>query len=291
MSEAEMQLQMQLQDGVWVGPLRRPLNPAQTGSIHDDGVAQKLGFRGGTIAGSIHMEQFPPLLLRAFGPRWYQSGKLSLYFQNATLHQEPVRCHVAAPGDGANERVRVWMEREDGLAVAEGSASVGEPEQPSALRERVANLRPAGELRILADLRAGAEMGARPARTEAEELRERLKLITEPLPEYERDGVLTPVLLVNLLRRAEASLAELRSPRAAGTVGLFGAIEFSHHGGPARAGHDYEASGRVLAVGDTPKTEYFWYESELREPGGDPVAGMVMMLRFMKASSPLWQTA
>ena len=51
-------------DGVLVGPLREPRNLAANvaGSIHDDSQAQKLGFRGGTVAGSIHMEQFPPLL-------------------------------------------------------------------------------------------------------------------------------------------------------------------------------------------------------------------------------------
>jgi hypothetical protein len=52
-----------------VGPLRRSVNQAQDvkGSIHNDKVASKLGFRGGTVAGSIHLELFPPVLLMAFG--------------------------------------------------------------------------------------------------------------------------------------------------------------------------------------------------------------------------------
>ena len=67
-------------DGVLVGPLREPRNLAANvaGSIHDDSQAQKLGFRGGTVAGSIHMEQFPPLLLRAFGERWFETGSALL---------------------------------------------------------------------------------------------------------------------------------------------------------------------------------------------------------------------
>ena len=36
------------------------------GSLHDDATATRLGFRGGTVAGSIHLELFPPLLLKAF---------------------------------------------------------------------------------------------------------------------------------------------------------------------------------------------------------------------------------
>ena len=34
------------------------------GSIHDDATAERLGFRGGTVAGDIHMNQFPPVLLQ-----------------------------------------------------------------------------------------------------------------------------------------------------------------------------------------------------------------------------------
>ena len=47
--------------------LREARNGAleQRGSIHDDATATKLGFRGGTVAGSVHMDQFPPLLLRS----------------------------------------------------------------------------------------------------------------------------------------------------------------------------------------------------------------------------------
>ena len=37
------------------------------GSIHDDATAEKLRFRGGTVAGDIHMNQFPPVLLQIFG--------------------------------------------------------------------------------------------------------------------------------------------------------------------------------------------------------------------------------
>ena len=51
-----------------------------------------------------------------------------------------------------------------------------------------------------------------------------------------------------------------------------------------------EQRGRVLAVSDTPKTEFFWYEAILRdEANRKDIASMLMMLRFMKASSKLWQ--
>ena len=58
--------------------------------------------------------------------------------------------------------------------------------------------------------------------------------------------------------------------------------------GPLFAETDYLARGRVLAVSETPKTEFFWYETTLTDPvEGNDVASMPMMLRLMKASSPL----
>ncbi|HXZ86850.1 MAG TPA: hypothetical protein VEI82_15315, partial [Myxococcota bacterium] len=77
---------------ILAGELRAARNGAaeQKGSIHDDATATKLGFRGGTVAGSVHMDQFPPLLLRVFGPRFFEHGALSLYFVNATVDREPV---------------------------------------------------------------------------------------------------------------------------------------------------------------------------------------------------------
>lgn len=77
---------MAAQSDVIAGPARQPRNLSAhvQGSIHDDATAAALGFRGGTVAGSIHMDQFPPLLLEAFGKGWFETGCLSLYFRHAT---------------------------------------------------------------------------------------------------------------------------------------------------------------------------------------------------------------
>ena len=52
-----------------VGEYRSPHNAAQSskGSIHDDATASKLGFKGGTVAGSIHMDQFAPVVQQLYG--------------------------------------------------------------------------------------------------------------------------------------------------------------------------------------------------------------------------------
>src|SRR5262245_30766036 len=278
------------QNGVLIGPYRSPKNLAQNqrGSIHDDATATKLGFRGGTVAGSIHMEQFPPVLIRAFGQKWFETGSLSCYFRNATMHGEAVRPLAQLPAsvtDGA--QVNVWMERDDGLQVLEGTASIGNPAEPSMLRRKLAEPREAGELRILEQMTAGQELAALPTRVELARERARLNALTEPLDWYTGPSPWGgPILNPGLLVHAMVAIQQRMPARRA--VGLYGAIEIRHLVGPVFADHDYEVEGKVLALGVTPKTEYVWFETLMREPSGQQVAAMIMMLRFMKASSPLW---
>ncbi len=106
--------------------------PAAT-NIHDDETAQRLGFRGGTIAGSIHMDQFPPLLVEGFGPRWFETGSLSLQFKNATVEGEEVVAVIDAPSGASDEQVNAWTEGVGGITVAQGTAAVGEPTEPTYL--------------------------------------------------------------------------------------------------------------------------------------------------------------
>ncbi|MBI5287953.1 MAG: hypothetical protein HY873_03150 [Chloroflexi bacterium] len=279
------------QNGVLIGPYRAPRNLAQTqrGSIHDDAMATKLGFRGGTVAGSIHMEQFPPVLVRAFGRRWVETGSLSCYFRNATLDGERVRALAQAPAPGdANAQINVWMERDDGLQVLEGTASIGEPSEPSLLRRKLAEPRDSGEIRILSELNAGQSLDAVPTRVDLAAEKLRLDALTEPMAWYTGNSpwggpVLNPGLLVHAMVAIQARMPVRRA------VGLYGAIEVRLLRGPVFAEHDYEVRGQILGVGVTPKTEYVWFESVMREPGGgEDIASMIMMLRFMKASSQLW---
>ena len=100
-----------------VGELRAPHNSAAQarGSIHDDATASKLGFRGGTVAGSIHMDQFVPLALKLYGDDWWKHGNMSFYFRQATVDREAVRAFARA-GD---PHARLWMENEAGALIAE----------------------------------------------------------------------------------------------------------------------------------------------------------------------------
>ena len=49
-----------------------------------------------------------------------------------------------------------------------------------------------------------------------------------------------------------------------------------------------EVEGRVVGVGDSPKTEYLWWDAVARDETGETVVTMRHLLRFLKASSPLY---
>ncbi len=290
-----MNSEIELRDHVLIGPLRRSVNNARNvqGSIHDDATATKLGFRGGTVAGSIHLELFPPILLKAFGKRWFERGTISMYFLNATTDREAVRAFVKEPPlDATDAQVDIWIEREDGMRVAEGTASVGSPDEPSALLRRPIDRFDAGQLRILGGLKAGDRFDECDAFLTKDSMTERMKVITEPLEWYTKPSpwggaIATPATMVQLLY--SQSIATLRGTLGR-AVGLFGAIELRNINGPVMVERPYRVSGSIVALGQSPKTEYMWFETTLTE-ADKRVAEMRMLLRFMKASSPLYKDA
>jgi hypothetical protein len=279
-----------IEDGVIAGPLRASVNNAITskGSIHDDETASKLGFRGGTVAGSIHMELFPPLLLEAFGKEWFERGNLSLYFLNATTDREPVRAFLRRPASRSNAQTDAWVLRDDGMRVAEGTAAVGDAGQPSALLRKPLDRFEVGDLRILKDVSPGMPFSPVTAQITPEAQARRMEIITEKLDWYEGSSpwggpVATPATMVQLLYAQ--SVGTLRAGLGP-AVGLFGAIELRNINGPVIVGQNYQVTGHVVAVGQSPKTEYMWFETGADDDSGKRVAEMRMLLRWMKASSP-----
>ncbi len=290
---------------VITGPVRKPRNLAANivGSIHDDDTATALGFRGGTVAGSVHLDQFPPLLIQAFGQRWFETGSLSLYFRHATTDGEAVQAFAGCPPAGAHDpQVRAWMTtpRDDsdesaasGQLVAEGTAAVGNPQAASALRDR--DLRPAdpADLKILKALKAGDVLGDLRAAVNSERQRSAIGhgAMTEPLDWYSGGSpwggpIASPSGVVGLLYTQ--LLAE--TSKAMGEhVGLFGAIEIRFRAGPVFLDRDYRVTGEVVAVSQTPRTEVLWFDSRALDDHDEPVAEMRMMLRQMKQSSPLYR--
>lgn len=282
----------EVRDGVLTGPIRHSINNsiAVKGSIHDDATATKLGMRGGTVAGSIHMDLFGPQLLEVFGDRWFERGSLSLTFVNATVDREPVRSYLALPPEGAADaQVDAWIEREDGMRVAEGTAAVGDPGEPTALLRRPLRESDPSELRILRALSPGMTIATKDALYTPEAHAGHMAVNTEPLEMHEHSRWGAPVVpLAGYVRVLYGqAISDVRS-RIADVVGLFGAIEIRNINGPLLVGQPYRVGGEVVSVGQSPKTEFFWYETWADDLDGRRIAEHRMQLRFMKASSPLY---
>lgn len=275
------------------GPLWAARNwsaDAGAGSIHDDDTAEELGFRGGTVAGDVHMNQFPPVLRQVFGDEWFVSGNLSLSFRNATVDLERVQVFAEPLAPGQNQ-TRVWMEREDGLLVAQGTAAIGDHSQ-SELRSK--DLRPCepSELKILHRLHEGLSLGSYDVSASPDKQFDRYdrELISDPLDYYRNgspwgDVVAAPCTFVEYLW---AYPMQALTPLVGESVGLFGAIEIGSINGPFLLNRDYHLESQVVCVGQSPQTEYVWYDTTATDTSGNLVATLRMQSRAMKASSPAY---
>ncbi|MET3528573.1 hypothetical protein [Phenylobacterium koreense] len=267
------------------GEFRNPRNmfSGAEGSIHSDATASRLGFKGGTVPGSIHMDQFVPQLLDIYGERWFETGGLSLYFTQATVDNEAVRVEVTPDA----ERARLVMFNEADALICEGTAGGNGLDAGSELARRMDAQAPAapGTLRILGDIAVGDENHGLSVQVAAEALARSRETITEDLPAYRDLGILPPSHVVRLAHMTRsAAMAKLKP-----AVGLFGALEVQQLAGPLKAGIDYMARTKILKLTESPKTENVWYEVVIQGKDGGPDLGRVLYcLRFMKASSPLW---
>ena len=283
------------------GPLRKPrqmLADQEYGghsSIHDDAMAEKLGFRAGPIEGPTHFSQFTPLLARIWGRDWFERGCFSSHYLNMVVEGEEVRAFAELPKDGA-KKIRCWAEKADGTPVLEASASLGAGE--TLLDERVAKLRPPEQLVILRDLKVGAK-GAEDERVRMDpdqhmgalypfSLNQKLGKITETSPWYSsKDNpwgrAIIPLEMVSVL--AEYSSGKARWPTKGPAVGLFADQEIRMIEGPLFVGEDYVLRREIAALSETKRTESYWVRTRIFDAAGKrQVAEMLLNHATMKQS-------
>ncbi len=270
------------------GPLRAPrqmLAEQEYGghsSIHDDAMAEKLGFRAGPIEGPTHFSLFPPLLAHLWGNAWFERGCLSAHYQTMVVEGEEVRAFVEVPPPGAT-RTRVWAEKADGTPVLEASASLGPDHGETLLEGRLAKLRPPERLLILADLAVGMtgavdeivrmdpdqHMGA----LYPFSLNQKLEKITENSPWYSDAAAspwgrpIIPLEMVSVL--AEYSSHKAKFPVKGPAVGLFADQEIRMIDGPLFVGEDYLIRREIAALSESRRTESFWVRTRIFDKSGE----------------------
>jgi hypothetical protein len=282
-----------------VGPQRIALNQADS-SIHDPDKAKALGFRGAAVGGNNHLDLFAPLLIEAYGQTWFERGSLSLYFLNVVVSGEPVQAVVERPAaPGAQTRVHARRADDPGFRVCEGTAGLGEAPR-SELRTRDLKTCDDSELRLLRGVRPGQRLARVEARVDREwqDLLLRSGALNEPLAWHTGPSPWGgPIASLNstvgmmfrfLVGDGERHNHHLISPHLGDTLAMFGAMEVAFENGPVMLGETYEVDAQVVGVGQSPKTEYLWWDAAARDGAGRAVVRMRHLLRFLKASSPLY---
>lgn len=288
---------VKLEDDLFVGPVREGRNPhgGHERSMHTNEMAQKMGFRSGVVAGSIHMDQFAPLLVKAYGTQWFERGNLSTYFRYATEDAEEVQAFMRRPAPEAfGKPVELWMDTAaEGTRVLDGTASLGPRTGKTALDLQREKYSGGGDVRILRKFHVGQETARSKAGYSLEANKKWQAVTSSPMVWYEDASpwggpILGPFATVQLVLPGASAL----QPTIGESARIYGAIELDFLKGPLFADREYEMKSRILAQGETPKSEYQWYEAFLYEPKSEvALVRVVTMMRFMKQSAKVWNAA
>jgi hypothetical protein len=282
-----------------VGPARVATNQSHS-SIHDPEHAKKLGFRGSAVGGNLHLDLFAPLLVETYGPQWFERGALSLYFLNVVVSGEAVQAVVdAPPSPGAQTRIRAIRADDPGFIVCEGTASLGEHARSEL---SVRDLRTCDDtgLRLLKGVKPGQFLGraAMTAGRAEQDAAIASGALNEPLAWHQGAspwggpiagvGTTAGMMFRLLVGDGETHHHERISPHIGDTLAMFGAFEVAFENGPVFLDRPYQVEGTVVGVGDSPKTEYLWWDGVTKDEDGTVIARMRHLLRFLKATSPLY---
>lgn len=278
---------------VLAGPWRKPANmlleQSYDGhlSLHDDAMAQKLGFKAGPIEGPTHFSQFAPLGEAIWGERFLSEGCLSAHYRNMVMEGEDVRAFIERePGE---DYAKIWATKRDGTEVLKGTASVGPHAPPSALDIRLNELGPLEQPVILRDLKAGQRTQRVKIRMDANQrmgalypfsLNDKLKRITENSPWYAGSETpwkraIVPVEMISVLLQHVARQDGLRIRGPA--IGLFADQEIKLIKGPLFVGEDYEIEREIVALTGSRRTESYWTRTFVFHPGGSEVIATMLL--------------
>jgi len=291
-----------------VGPWRMPQQMLATQvydghvSIHDDAMAQKVGFKTATIEGPTHFSQFDPLCERLWGDAWFETGCISAHYRNAVFAGEDVQAAVLKPKEPQSQ-VAIRMVKRDGTEVLQGTASVGRDNSATALDKRLRDeIKPLTDPVILRDVKVGMKTRRQTVRMDFDQtmgelypfsLRDKLKVITEPSPLYQPDRAagnkwgraIIPFEMLSVLFQYRSR--EDRLPIKGPAVGLFADQEIRLVDGPLFVGENYELEREVVALSGSRRTESLWVRTTVFvPPSGRPVVKMLLNLASIKDSLP-----
>jgi len=267
-------------------------------SIHDDKMAEDLGFSGAPIEGPTHFSQFVPLLHGIFGDAWFERGCISAHYQNMVVEGEEVRVFAEPLEDGASI-TRIGAEKRDGTPVLTGTASLGPNVGETEIEQRLARLRPSDQLVILSDLVIGQKGAANPENVVMDfdqnmgnmypfSLNEKLAAITEDHPYFTSTDnpwgkPVIPLEMISVLTQYTSGNSGFRSRGPA--VGLFAGQEIKLIRGPLFVNHDYQLEREIIALSESRRTESNWVKTSVYDrKSRDLIAEVILNSATLKDS-------
>ncbi|WP_203076985.1 hotdog family protein [Falsiroseomonas ponticola] len=97
--------------------IRLDANPRYRGSVHDDDVARRLGYRAALVPGAFLYGHFSRIAVDRWGMAWIERGSMAASFRRPVYNGDAVTIAVT-PGDG--DAIHLSMTGHDGQVAAEG---------------------------------------------------------------------------------------------------------------------------------------------------------------------------
>ncbi len=257
-------------------------------SIHDDKMAEDLGFAGAPIEGPTHFSQFVPLLHECFGDAWFERGCISAHYQTMVVEGEEVRVMVEEVDAG--KTARISAEKRDGTPVLIGTASIGPDYGETELDRRRAKLRAADQLVILSELSVGQLGAGNPEQAQMAmdqnmgamypfSLAQKLTKITENHTYYSHDNpwgrAVIPLEMISVLTQYTSASAGFRTKGPA--IGLFAAQEIKMINGPLLVDHPYKLEREIIALSESRRTESNWIMTRVIDAETDVLCAEVIL--------------
>ena len=174
------------------------LSRASENKIHDDAVAQRLGFTGGLVPGvEVYAYACHPAV-RRWGRAWLEHGQAECRFLKPVYDGRIAMVTAEPAGEGLALRVE-----SEGVLCATGEALLGDPVEPPVADEfpqasPPATRPPASE----ETLASGTPLGIAPFRLTEAMAADYLEGVREADPIYAREGLAHPGLVLRLCNRA-----------------------------------------------------------------------------------------
>lgn len=240
-------------------PIRLDASPSYRGSVHDDAVARRMGYKAALIPGAFIYGHISRVAVDAWGEDWIRRGRIGARFRRPIYNGEVCLCttsELAARDDGV--RADVTMRNEDGNEVAVGWIGMSHqaPAPPPLDACPILPLPDPPPAVTAGSMTVGTRIGSRQGVLTKEDVAASLEAFGEHHPLYVEAGFVHSGCLIRLTM-ADAN----RSFRFPSPV-VFVQGEAQHYA-PVRAGQRIATSGRVTSVYERRGKHYFESEEVL----------------------------